>query len=201
VKRRNAIKHIGLGISAGIVIPGWLSSCDESEPAPEIVYDGVVAIIGAGAAGLYAADILKARGIVVKIFEASDRPGGRVRTLKSTDKPSESLIFNSQSELSSDFPNELGATQIVGSDSAWGKIIQELKLSTVDLSATTTDNYFLDGALASASTAAGDPDFIAAKTFLDNLKSYSGANVSVQQAISAAGINSRVDNPEFLDRE
>ena len=117
MKRRTAIEHIGLGVSAGLILPGWLSSCSEDEPVPEIVYDGTVAIIGAGAAGLYAADILKAQGVKVQIFEASDRSGGRVRTLKSTDKPSASLIFNSQAELSgSDFPNELGATQVIGSD-------------------------------------------------------------------------------------
>lgn len=192
MKRRKAIRQLGLGLSAGLVLPAWLSSCDDDEPAPKIVYDGVVAIIGAGAAGLYAADILKAQGYNVRIYEASDRPGGRVRTLKSTDKPSASLIFNSQSELSSDFPNELGATQIIGSDSTWGKIIQELKLATVDLTTSTSDNYFLDGALASTSTAEADADFIAAKNFLDNLGSYSGGNVSVQQAISSAGISSRV---------
>lgn len=173
-------------------MPGWLSSCSDDDPVPSIGYEGTVAIIGAGAAGLYAADILKASGIKVKIFEASDRAGGRVRTLKSADKASASLLFNSQSELSSDFPNELGATQIVGSDSSWGKIIQELKISTVDLGAITTDNYFLDGALATAAAAGADPDFIAAKSFLDNLASYSGGNVSVQQAITSAGISSRV---------
>jgi len=192
VRRRNVLRHIGLGISAGVALPGWLSSCSDDEPGPSIGYEGTVAVIGAGAAGLYAADILKASGIKVRIFEASDRAGGRVRTLKSSDKPSESLLFNSQSELSSDFPNELGATHVIGTDSSWGKIIQELKISTVDLSGTTTDNYFLDGALATAAVAAADPDFIAAKSFYDNLASYAGGNVSVEQAITSAGISSRV---------
>ena len=192
MKRRKAIKHLGLGLSAGLILPGWLSSCNEDDAVPEIVYDGTVAIIGAGAAGLYAADILKAQGIKVQIFEASDRSGGRVRTLKSTDKPSASLIFNSQGELSGDFPNELGATQVIGSDSSWGKMVQQLKIGTVDLDAGTTDNYFLDGVFTTSAVAETDPDFIAAKTFLDNLASYSGGNVSVQQAITSAGISSRM---------
>ncbi|MEJ0055431.1 MAG: NAD(P)-binding protein [Bacteroidota bacterium] len=35
-------------------------------------------MIGAGAAGLYAADILRSKGVNVTIFEARDQMGGRV---------------------------------------------------------------------------------------------------------------------------
>ncbi|MGE0867321.1 MAG: flavin monoamine oxidase family protein [Kofleriaceae bacterium] len=44
-----------------------------------------VAIIGAGAAGLNAARILFERGVDVQIFEASDRVGGRIRTVYPSD--------------------------------------------------------------------------------------------------------------------
>ena len=192
MKRRKAIRQLGLGLSAGIALPGWLTSCKSDDPLPITGYDGKVCVVGAGAAGLYAADILKAQGIEVVLLEASDRIGGRVRTLKSTDKPSASLLFNSSSPLSSDFPNELGAGQVLGSDSSWGKIIEQLHLSTVDLGVSTSDNYFLDGALADAAAAGADADFIAAKAFLDNLASYSGGNVSVQQAVASAGISPRM---------
>ena len=191
MKRRKVIKQIGLGLSAGLVLPGWLSSCSEDDPAPVTGYQGTVAIIGAGAAGLYAADILKAQGIRIVIFEASDRVGGRVRTLKSSDNESAALLFNSQSELSSDFPNELGTTQVLGSDSAWGKIVSALKLSTVNLSSTTSDNYFLDNAFVEGSVAQTDPDFIAAKNFFDNLSTNSGTG-TVQQAVVAAGMSPRM---------
>ena len=117
MKRRKLIKQIGLGLSAGLVLPSWLSSCSEDDPKPVTPDGPTVVIVGAGAAGLYAADILKAKGLNVIIFEASDRTGGRVRTLKSSDSESMSLLFNSQSELSSDFPNELGAATVHGTDS------------------------------------------------------------------------------------
>lgn len=193
MKRRIALKQIGLGVSAGVVIPGWLTACSkEEDPNPSIPNDVDVVVIGAGAAGLYAADILLTKGLKVTILEASSRVGGRVRTLKSSDKPSSSLLFTSPSPLSSDFPSELGAEQIIGSDSIWKKIIDQLKLSTVELEATAADNYFLDNAFVENAVAQADSDFIAAKNFLDNLSSYSGSNVSVQQAIQAAGINARV---------
>lgn len=39
-----------------------------------------MAVIGAGIAGLVCARILTRAGLVVKVFEASDGVGGRVRT-------------------------------------------------------------------------------------------------------------------------
>lgn len=193
MKRRSALKQLGLGVSAGLVLPGWLTACSsEDDPKPTTEYDGIVAIIGAGAAGLYAADILQSRGIKVVILEASDRVGGRLRTLKSSDKPSQSLLFTSPSPLSNDFPAELGAEQIIGSDSIWNKIVGQLKLSTVDIDSLASNNYFLDNAFIDSTTALGDADFTAAKNFFESLPSYTGADVSVQQAIQSAGINSRV---------
>ncbi len=46
-----------------------------------------VAIIGAGVAGLRTAKLLQDRGIPYKIFESSDRPGGRAFTYEFPSKP------------------------------------------------------------------------------------------------------------------
>ena len=107
MKRRKAIKQIGLGLSAGLTLP-WLSSCKATDPGPEIKYDGVVGIIGAGAAGLLAADILISKGVKVKIFEASDQVGGRVRTFRRSDVSTDSLTVFPAALPYSDFPLELG---------------------------------------------------------------------------------------------
>jgi monoamine oxidase len=191
VNRREVIKQLGLGVSGGIIIPSWLSGCSEDDPVP-IDNRNTVAIVGAGAAGLYAADILKAQGLKVVLLEASDRVGGRVRTLKSNDAPSQSLIFNSMAPLSSDFPNELGAGQVLGSDSVWGKIVGQLGITTVNIPSATTDNYIVENALMDSSSIAGDPDFIAAKNFFTDIQNYSGGNVSVQQAIENSGLSARM---------
>lgn len=192
MNRRALLKHLGFGFSAGLVLPPILTSCQDEDPAPKTDYQGIVAIIGAGAAGLYAADMLKAKGVNVVIFEASDRVGGRVRSLKSSDKPTQSLLFTSNSEMGSDFPNELGAGLVYGADSAWGKFVQQLKISTVKVSDAAVNNYVVDGSFMSDAEIASDSDFIAAKNFYNNLATQSGTG-TVQAAIEAAGINSRMN--------
>jgi monoamine oxidase len=184
VKRRKALKTIGLAASAGMSLPflSSLASCAKDDIRPEIDYDGVVAVIGAGASGLFAADILKSKGVQVRIFEASDRIGGRVR----------SVHLSEDTPVRTDFPIELGAERIVGSNSFFAEVIQLINVTSVDLS-TSQDHFILDSFLTSAEISA-DPDFIAAKNFLDGLSSRASAAGSVQSAVTAAGINSRVHN-------
>lgn len=163
-------------------MPAWLSACKEEGPGPEIQYDGVIAIIGAGAAGLYAADYLQTKGLKVRIFEASDRVGGRIRSAR---------IFDDL-PIEPDFPVELGADRIAGTDSLWAKIISELKIPVVDLTDNTTNNFILDNAFKSENDAQADADFVSARNFLNNLASNAGSS-SVQQAIQAAGLNTRTN--------
>ena len=185
MKRRKAIKAIGIGLPAGLALPtfsGLLNSCRPEDPGPEIKYDGVVAVIGAGAAGLYAADMLRSKGIRIKIFEASDRIGGRIRSVR---------LFDN-SPVKTDFPIELGAERIIGTDSIWAEIIDRLKIPIVDLSTSITDNFIIDNSYKEGGVVSSDTDFTVAFNFSTNLKNYAGGNVSVQQAIQSAGINERV---------
>lgn len=184
MKRRKALKHIGLGVTASIALP-WLSSCTDYDTGPEIKYDGVVGIIGAGAAGLFAADYLIAKGIKVKIFEASSRIGGRVNSVKISDP-----IFSS---LIADFPVELGADRVLGSDSEFGNIISLLKVPTVEFRGGNTnalDKCILDNQYKKMLEVESDPDIVALNNFKNNiLPGYSGTE-SIQ---SAASLNSRVN--------
>lgn len=180
--RRKAIKNIGVGLSASILVPPWISACDPKDPKPIINYDGVVGIIGAGAAGLQVADFLKAQGITVKIFEASDNLGGRVRSIRQFQ----------DSPLQTDFPVELGADRVIGTDSSFADLIKIVRAPTVDVLTGTNPAYFLDNAFTSFADALLDPDFVAAVNFYENISTYTGANVSVQNAVQAAGLSSRV---------
>lgn len=177
-----------------MIIPTWLSSCNDNvKIAPTFKYDGVVAIIGAGAAGLYAADILLSQGVDVVIYEASGRVGGRIHSLRTSDTPSDALRYTPNNVPNNNFPIELGPEFIFGSDSLWGDMVAKQKVPMADVRTVKPDDaYILDQLFKSSADVMDDADFMAAKNFLESLKTYSGANVSVQEAIQSAGINERV---------
>ncbi|MFN3840813.1 MAG: flavin monoamine oxidase family protein [Cyclobacteriaceae bacterium] len=189
MRRRKALKQIGLGVTAGLALPAWLSSCEKERPGPEINYDGVVGIIGAGAAGLIAADILISKGVKVKVFEANNRVGGRVCSLHRTDAPSDSLIMFPNNYPYSDFPFELGADRINGSNSKWGEILKIRKVPTVNFRTLSADRYVLNDVVKTETEALLNADFATAKGFRDNFSTFTGsASLSVQQAATNAGV-------------
>jgi monoamine oxidase len=185
VKRRKALEHIGFGLSAGMILPGFLTSCQKDDPGPEVPYNGNVIVIGAGAAGLYAADILRIKGINVTVLEASSQPGGRVRSLRNqTDVQYQTFSNASQA----DFPIELGAEVIYGSDSSWGKIISDLGIITKEIDPTAA-RYILDNSAKKDSewTTLADTDFNVVKTFVAGLPD----NTSTSSIKNAAGASTR----------
>lgn len=182
MKRREALKNLGVGVTAGLVLPAWLSSCSKDETMePEVKYDGIVGIVGAGAAGLAVADYLIAKGIKVKIFEASGRVGGRIISVRQSDP-----IFN---ELAADFHVELGADRIFGTDSEMGSILNLLKVPTTKFYESPTnaaDYYIINNAYFSQAEAEMRSDFLALKAFKETgLAAYTGGG-SVQSAAGAS---------------
>ncbi len=173
MKRRQAIRRLGVGFGTALAGSSWLMNCRPDDPAPEVQYDGTVAIIGAGAAGLYAADILATKGINVVVLEASNQIGGRIRSLRNQeDVPYQSIA---------DFPVELGAEYFHGSDSALGKIIANLNLATIDISSTAS-HFILANEAKDAAGWAGDADFASVQSFVSSLPDYSGGAASVRGA-------------------
>ena len=80
--RRDFIKHTTLLSIGGLLVPSFVfSSCRKESLFEDFSYDGKVLIIGAGAAGLYAAYVLKSKGINFQVVEASANYGGRLAKL------------------------------------------------------------------------------------------------------------------------
>ncbi|HBK88557.1 MAG: NAD(P)/FAD-dependent oxidoreductase [Cyclobacteriaceae bacterium] len=188
MNRREVIERLGWGLTGSMLMPSLISSCSPKDPGPEVAYSGTVAVIGAGASGLYVADILRSKGIKVTIFEARDQLGGRVRSLRNQSVDQ----YPRLQDMSSDFPVELGAQTIVGSDSIMGKVYTAYGLVTLDNTAL-PNNYVIDNLSKLETDWAGDADFVAAKNFATNLRSFASNTGTVQQAITASGINPRVN--------
>lgn len=80
MNRKDFLKTSALGLGA-LYFPLGFSSCKRDDRP--IDTDKEVLVIGAGIAGLRAAQYLQNRGVTVTVLEASDRTGGRIRTDRS----------------------------------------------------------------------------------------------------------------------
>lgn len=174
-----------------MLAPQLFSACKKENQGPLVKFSGSVAIIGAGAAGLYAADILSSQGLNVFVLEARNNLGGRIRSFSTsdsqTDNSGDAFIYDYHYPPIADFPIELGGDVVFGSDSAWGKIISVLSLPTIELSAA-IDQFILDGVPKAATDLLSDADFNSIQSFVSGLSSYAGADVSIK---SAAAVNVR----------
>jgi monoamine oxidase len=174
MKRREVIQKLAYTVPAGLAFPSLLSSCDQNKITPTPVYDGNVIIIGAGASGLYAAQQFIDRNIEVKVLEATDRYGGRIRLRQE--------FF--------DFPMEEGADWVYGNDNLWYTSIQDSEATLVEY----PDNpvYSLDGGIKTETDLANDVDFLSAMAFIDNIPTYNGPDLSIENAVLSAGLKPRV---------
>lgn len=107
---RRSFIHRTSAIALGSIVlgPGILSSCSKPDLFKGISFDGKVIIIGAGAAGLYAACLLEESGVDFQVLEADARIGGRI----------------GKNDSFADFPLDLGAQWLHGKRSLAGKLVR-----------------------------------------------------------------------------
>lgn len=125
-------------------------------------------VIGAGAAGLAAAEHLSAAGWETTILEASDRAGGRIRHI----------------EGFADFHVELGAEEVHGLENCLVPLVQAAGAELIPHE-TGHDYIRYDGKLVSLQEARAGEDLREAFEFVANLSHYSGPAWTVEQCIVA----------------
>ncbi|MBN4081626.1 FAD-dependent oxidoreductase [bacterium AH-315-C07] len=173
MKRRKFIQNIALSAPLAYGLPAILLACKKDE-LPNTDYEGKVIIIGAGAAGMYAASLLQAKNIDVTILEASDKYGGRVMPLKGF----------------ADFDIELGAEEIHGKNSVLYTMAQD-ENSAIFFG--DSNNYItLDGSLSAMKDVITDADIKAAEAFVEDAAVYDGIERTVYGQMQNEGIASRV---------
>ena len=139
-------------------------------------FKGDVIIIGAGAAGMYAAYLLAQQGIHVRLLEASDRYGGRVKSLNDF----------------ADFPIELGAEEIHGERSLWYDMV--LASGAKFITAPSDDYFYFNGSLKTEAEAITNTFFNLMRTMIDNVETYSGSDVSAETYGQLSGLNNNVSH-------
>lgn len=162
---------MALGGLLPVVAPG-LSGCRKYGPLDE--FDGSVTIVGAGAAGLYAGWLLKNAGASVRILEATDRIGGRIKELTGF----------------SDFPIELGAEEVHGHRSEWYRIVKDSGAEFI--TADDTDRVQIDGGMKDIDDLESDADYKKLMQLIDNIGDYSGGDITVADYLTQQGIASRL---------
>jgi len=127
-----------------------------------------VIVIGAGAAGLAAAERLVSAGVETIVLEASDRAGGRVRHL----------------EGFADFHIELGAEEVHGLENC---LIPLVKQTGAELMRHETVHDYIryDGKMISLETARAGEDLREAFEFVDNISRIDTPAWTVEQCIVA----------------
>jgi monoamine oxidase len=169
MKRRNFIKKA----TALALLPQLISSC--SKPSlpnpPDNPNQPPIIIIGAGAAGLYAAWKLFSQGYNVLILEASGQHGGRIRSLSNF----------------ADFDVELGAEEVHGNNSLWYDMVAASGANFVNDD--NIDFYYLNNQLRNETQAENVNGVTAAWNFVNNATQYSGSSdKTVQEHLNTANI-------------
>ena len=174
---------MGYTIPASLAFSPFFYSCQkntetEGIPSEKKYKNYKVIIIGAGAAGLYAGWFLKQRGFDVTILEASNRIGGRIKSLSGF----------TEGEI------ELGADRIYGGNTAWYDIIADSgKAFNPNQS---EDHYFFrqdqnnlnEPPLKNWTVANQYNDFKAAMDFIQQVPNYSGPATNVESAFTTTGL-------------
>ncbi|MBL4654842.1 MAG: FAD-dependent oxidoreductase [Bacteroidia bacterium] len=152
------------------------STCKKQTKLLDQDWDGKVIIVGAGISGLYAGYMLGELGIDYTILEASNRVGGRIRTLDGF----------------SDFPIELGAEEVHGEKTVWYRFLKDNGVEFVE--GETTDFLMLDSKLQSYDDVEEDADVKKALEFQEDMEDYEGSDITVSEYIKQQNIPSRVEH-------
>lgn len=174
MNRRKFIWNSSQLLAGGLLLPAFLHSCKKSTWQNDNSFSGEVIIVGAGLAGLYAAEILIQQGVSVKILEQQDYWGGRLRSISRA----EGAIRNAETKT------------IHGQFSILADLLKNQQKTLVPI--TGSDLYYFNGGLNSETQARENTFFRDMMDALENLKLYEGPEITAQEYFEANQLSSNV---------
>ncbi len=174
MNRRKFIRQSGWLAAGTCVLPAWLQACKKSDWNADNAFRGEVIIIGAGLAGLYAAEMLLKQGVSVKVLEATDSWGGRMRSLP----------------LASEAARMAQNRVIQGQFSVLYDVLQQTQ---TPLTPYTENNlYYFNGTLNTEAEANQNTFFQEMLQAVESLNTFNGADITVQEYFDALSISSNL---------
>ena len=177
MNRRSFLKASIVGAVAATAGHSWLGQLfgREVDATSGTTWNRKVLIVGAGAAGLYGGYLLRQLGADVTVLEATDQPGGRIRTLRSF----------------ADYPIELGAEFVNGRDNILRRYARGANVELFAPKSRGQDYLVVDGRLLPEDEAARLPAARTAYRLLEDMTRYRGPDVTVANYV-AGGTASHV---------
>jgi monoamine oxidase len=179
LQRRKFIKSLAIAIPGMILLPEFLQSCHKSTDLKQSDWKGKIIIIGAGAAGIYAAHLLlqSLPNATIQLLEANDTYGGRIKPLKGF----------------TDFDVELGAEEVHGAKSKWHDIVASTNANLFTSPASELDFIMLGSSLKDEDVAASNADFTLAQSAVNSVVKYSGTDIdceayAISKSVGADGM-------------
>lgn len=173
--RRKFLKSTSGAIAGSLLLPWYFTSCKKSLNEAGY-FKGKVIVVGAGISGLYSAWLLKQQGADVTLLEASDRIGGRIKSIHD---------FAS-------FPVELGADIIRGERSVFYDLIRNASPQFIEDELLSF--YYFNGSLKNEVQASGNTFFNIISGLRSSLSEYTGNDISASDYAGTMGVSLNVEH-------
>jgi len=176
MNRRHFLNRSGWFAAGLVLAPIMLQRCKSADWQASDPFNGEVLIVGAGISGLYAAEILLKQGIRVKILEASNRIGGRMRAIPNAPES----VQNAEAKV------------ISGQFSALVDLLKQQQITLNPLAK--SDLYYFNGTLNTEAEAAQNTFFNEMLQAVESLKSFDGADITTQEYFDGLGLSGNISS-------
>lgn len=168
MNRREFVSKTGWIVSGAMLVPVLFSGCKPSDFFSGTT-EGEVIIIGAGASGLYAGELLIRQGVKVKILEATSRWGGRLRSVPAADQSGiEKRIVHGQFSVLYDLLKHNGLNMQAPQ-------LQEM--------------FYFNGRLNTTAEAVANTFFLETLNAVASFEAYEGADIPALEYYQALGLS------------